>query len=288
MSIILSLSKGYGGLWAAGPDGLYEVTDQANGGQLQQTPQPQENLYCCCAIHDRVLVGGLPHGVAYSLQQGENWQAGWMDEVRAPVVTLAADPRVEHSGVILAGTDGGGVLRTINRGGHWYARNFGLRSYNVLALAWAPPAPADAWPQWQTVFACTEEGVYHSPNAGRGWKRSECAEAVYQCVALAQDFHSTGIVLAGSEGNGLFRSTDGGLTFTHVSGSPEQVNALAAIPGGWLLSDAEQLWQSADGIAWQPFLNQGALVLLSSDGETWMGTDEGVNRVNLTPEAAAV
>jgi hypothetical protein len=95
-------------------------------------------------------------------------------------------------------------------------------------------------------------------------------------------------VLAGTEGNGLFRSNDGGHSFTHVPDSPEQVNALAATPGGWLLSDADHLWHSRDGLAWQPFLERGALVLLSSDGETWMGTDEGVMRVNVTPEAAAV
>lgn len=284
MSIILSLSKGYGHLWAAGPDGLYQVTESG----LQQVPQPQENLYCCAAIHDRILVGGLPHGVAYSLQEGENWQAGWMDETHAPVVTIAPDPRVEHTGVILAATDGGGILRTINRGGHWYTRNFGLRSYNVLALHWAPVAPSTAWPQWQMVFACTEEGVYHSPNGGRGWKRSDVPDAVYQCVATREDYHQTGIVLAGTEADGLFRSTDGGHSFTPVEGAPSQVNALVATATGWLLSDAEQLWHSTDGIAWQPVLDQGALVLLSSGGEIWMGTDEGVAPVDVTPEAATV
>ena len=284
MSIILSLSKGYGALWAAGPDGLYQVDE----GGLQQVPQPQENLYCCAAIHDRILVGGLPHGVAYSMQQGDNWQAGWMDETSAPVVSIAPDPRVEHTGVILAATDGGGVLRTINRGGHWYRRNYGLRSYNVLALQWAPTAPADAWPQWQMVFACTEEGIYHSPNGGRGWKRSDAPEAVYQCVAVNQDYHSNHVVLAGTEADGLFRSTDGGHSFSQVEGSPSQVNALISVPGGWLLSDAEKLWHSADGMTWQPLQDQGALVLLSSGGKTWIGTDEGVSQVNVTPEAAAV
>jgi ligand-binding sensor domain-containing protein len=284
MSIILSLSKGYGALWAAGPDGLFQVND----GQLQQVAQPQENLYCCAAIHDRILVGGLPHGVAYSLQTGENWQAGWMDETDAPVVTIAPDPRVEHTGVILAGTDGGGILRTINRGGHWYRRNFGLRSYNVLALAWAPPAPSTAWPQWQMVFACTEEGVYHSPNGGRGWKRSETPDAVYQCIALNQEYHHNNIVLAGTESNGLFRSTDGGHTFSPVPDAPTQVNALSAVAGGWLLSDAEQVWHSVDGLKWEPLVNQGALVLLSSEGQAWMGTDEGVQRVNVAQEAATL
>ncbi len=277
MSIILSLSYAADTLWAAGPEGLYTLRD----GSLHPVPQPQENLYCCCAIHDRVLVGGLPHGVAFSLQQGENWQAGWMDNVEAPVVTLAADPMVEHTGVILAGTDGGGVLRTANRGNHWTARNFGLRSFNVLALAWAPVAPADAWPRWQTVFACTEEGVYHSPNGGRGWKRMDCPEAVYQTLAVALDYHTSGVVLAGTESSGLLRSSDGGHTFTPVPDAPSQINALVATPGGWFLSDESQVWQSADGEQWQPLSSgRAALTLLTAGGAVWAGHEDGVDRVD--------
>jgi hypothetical protein len=288
MSIILSLSQANQqaagaprDIWAAGPDGLYKLVD----GRLEQVPQPQQNLYCCCAIHDRILVGGLPHGVAFSLQQGENWQAGWIDIVEAPVVTLAADPQVELTGVILAGTDGGGILRTANRGSHWYARNFGLRSFNVLALAWAPPAPPTVWPQWQTVFACTEEGIYHSPNAGRGWKRSDCPEAVYQTLAVGSDFHESGVVLAGAESAGLFRSTDGGHSFARVAQAPGQINALAAIPTGWLLSDENQIWQSPDGLNWQPVAqSQAALVLLAAHDAVWAGHESGVVRVDASPE----
>jgi hypothetical protein len=285
MSIILSLANGHGGLWAAGPDGLYRVTEEG----LTQTPQPQQNLYCCCAIHDRVLVGGLPHGVAFSMQAGENWQAGWMDDVDAPVVTLAPDPQVELTGVILAGTDGGGILRTVNRGNHWYTRNFGLRSFNVLALAWAPPPPADLWPRWLMAYACTEEGIYHSPNGGRGWKRSECPDAVYQCVAVSPQFHADHTVLAGTEANGLWRSTDGGHTFAQVEGAPAQVNALIVTSaGGWVLSDAEHVWHSPDGVAWQPLNERGALALLSDRQTLWMGTDEGVTSLELTAEVAVV
>jgi hypothetical protein len=46
------------------------------------------------------------------------------------------------------------------------------------------------------------------------------------------------------------------------------------------------VWQSADAISWKPLVSQGALVLLSSDGDVWMGTDEGVRRLDATPEAA--
>jgi hypothetical protein len=188
--------------------------------------------------------------------------------------------------VILAGTDGGGILRTINRGHHWYTRNFGLRSFNVLAVAWAPPAPPDVWPQWLMAYACTEEGIYHSPNGGRGWKRSESPEAVYQCVAVSPHFHQDRVVLAGTEGSGLWRSTDGGHTFARVDAAPDQVNALVATPTGWVLSDAEQVWQSQDGTNWTPVHSQGALALLSHGQEVWMGTDEGVEALSVTPEAA--
>lgn len=283
MSIILSLSANEDGLWAAGPDGLFHVEED---GDLTQLPQPQQNLYCCCAIHDRVLVGGLPYGAALSTTPGEDWRAGWLDTVDSPVVMFAADPEVVHSGVILAATDGGGILRTINRGDHWYSRNFGLRSYSVLALTWAPVAPQGVWPRWQTVFACTEEGVYHSPNAGRGWKRSECDDAVYQCIAVGQDFHTTQTVLAGTEANGLYRSTDGGHTFTQVPEAPSQVNALTATADGWLLSDAEHTYHSTDGQQWTETSLSPALVFLHRDGQTWAGTEEGVTAVAPQAEPA--
>lgn len=281
MTIILSVSQSNGSVWAAGPEGLYRYID----GALQAVPQPQENLYCCCAIHDRVLVGGLPHGVAFSLKQGEEWQAGWMDNVEAPVVTLAADPRVETTGVILAGTDGGGLLRTSNRGNHWFSSNFGLRSFTVLAVTWAPPAPASVWPRWEVAFAGTEEGVYHSPNGGRGWKRAVCPEAVFQVIAVDPDFHRTGVVLAGTEGEGLYRSVDGGHSFTAVPDAPTQINALVAtrlrgLPG-WLLSDESGLWSSPDGLTWTatPSLEGSrspALALLPSQAGVLAGLESGL------------
>jgi hypothetical protein len=333
MSIVLSFGEYQGRVWAAGPEGFFELgrvpsgrdaSDSTSAPISEPTPlkmepvlQPMQNLYCCAAIHDRLLVGGLPHGVAYllgtvatgdlsgqaSTQSGEEqapsgrgWQAGWMDNVDAPVLSLAPDPMVINSGVILAGTDSGGILRTINRGGHWYTRNFGLRTFTILALQWAPPAPAGEWPIWQMVFAATEEGVYHSPNGGRGWKRSETPEAVYQSLAVAPDYHASGLVLAGTEGDGLFRSVDGGHTFTPVPDAPKQINALTAVRrldiaqgqsgagalGAWFLSDENQVWQSPDGLSWTPVPgSQAALVLHPRKDHVLAGHEAGVTALPL-------
>lgn len=274
MNIILSLSKNDSSMWAAGPEGLFRVEGEA----LSVVPQPEVNLYCCCAIHDRVLVGGLPHGVAYSLsREGDDWQAGWMDNVEASVVVFASDPQVEATGVILAGTDGGGILRTVNRGQHWFTRNFGLETFTVLAVEWAPPAPSSVWPRWQYVFAGTEEGVYHSPNGGRGWRRSACDEAVYQVLAVSPNFHEDGAVLAGTEGSGLYRSTDRGHTFSFVEDAPQQVNALAAAGTGWFLSDDSGVWASRDGLSWEVVPNSSpALVIAASAQGVLAGGENGL------------
>lgn len=289
MSTILSLTQLHNDLWGAGPEGLFLIDAD---GAIKPAPQPEHELYCCGAADDRLLVGGLPHGVAYTFagnaRSGEGWQAAWMDGVTAPVLCFAADPRIEETGVVLAGTAGGGVLRSANRGQGWATVNFGLLDFTVLTLVWAPVAPSEAWPQWEVVFAGTEEGVYRSPSGGRGWKRCDGIAGVVQTLAVAADFHETnreahsnaGVVLAGTEGDGLWRAEDGGRCFARVGDAPQQVDALAALDDGWLLSDGEQLWRSADGLAWSPLPEQApALVFLATPGGVYAGGAEGVQKI---------
>jgi len=286
MPIVLSLSRTTEEqtLWAAGPEGLFVVNEQngngaENGANLQPVPQPQQELYCCGAADDRILVGGMPHGVAFSLD-AENWQASWMDGVEAPVLCIVADPQVRESGVMLAGSAGGGILRTRNRGSSWWVCNFGLHDYTILALAWAPVAPPDVWPRHEVVFAGTEEGIYRSPNGGLGWKRAEGMDAVCQVLAISPNFHSDGLVLAGTEESGLFRSDDGGYSFAAVPGAPRRVDALVATDEGWLLSDDGGLWTSADGLSWERVPDTRAtLVLYNTPEGLWSGGEFGVERL---------
>lgn len=283
MSIILSLSEHEGSIWAAGPYGLFAVGEE----ELTPTPQPQERLTAACSLGDRIFTGGAPFGVAYLLDSAEQWQAAWQEGAESAVLTFASSPDYDDSGVILAGSEGDGVLRTRDRGLRWMPSNFGLRNLTVLTLAWAPPMEEDAWPRWQVVFAGTEEGIYRSPNAGLGWKRSSSADAAYQTVAVAPDVHCSGQVLAGTEEGGLWRSTDGGRSFAAVNGAPEQVNSLVALANGggnsikWLLSDDTQLWSSHDGAAWTPVAGSTpALCMLEVDGSVYVGGENGVTVVD--------
>lgn len=272
MPIVLSLAYSNDTLYAAGPEGLFQL----EGSELVPIPQPQSELACCAAVNGRLLVGGLPHGVAFTLAN-QSWQAGWMDGVAESVYCIAPDPRVDLNGVLLAGAAGGGILRTHNRGVTWSVCNFGLQEFNVLTLAWAPPAPEQQWPRWEMVFAGTEHGVYRSPNGGRGWKRGEGIEGVVQSVAVATDFHESGVVLAATESNGLWRSTDLGRTFARVENAPSQVNVVIATEQGWFLSDATGIWRSSNGTDWQKVAElPPALSLLVAGGHVWGGGESGV------------
>lgn len=284
MAIILSISEANDVQWAAGPHGLFQVGD----GELIPVLQPMERLACTLALPQRLLVGGGPYGVAYTADQGQNWQAAWMSGCQSAVLVLAADPDVEHSAVVLAGTEGEGVLRTTDRGGYWAPCNFGLRNYTILSLAWAPIAPQGQWSRREIVFAATEEGIYRSPNGGRGWRRAECPDLVYQILAVSPNFHNDGVVMAGSEMDGLWRSTDGGRSFARVASAPEQINALCAWEGGWLLSAAEELWHSSTGVDWRPVAGSApVLVLRPGDGVILTGDEEGLtalDQVHFAPQ----
>lgn len=271
MPIILSLSAESSELWAAGPEGLFAVHDT----NLVAVSQPQSALACCLLCEGRLLAGGAPHGVAYSLDRGATWQAAWMDGVTSQVTALAADPRVAETGVLLAATDGEGMLRSQNRGQSWSVCNFGLHSYSILTLAWAPAATS--WPAWEIVFAGSDEGCYRSPNGGRGWKRCNGISGVVQALAVAADFGATGVVLAGAEDTGVWRSTDGGQTFESVGGAPQSVNAMATGGGKWWASDAAGIWSSPDGVLWSLLEDSvPAFALLANGDQLIAGTISGV------------
>jgi hypothetical protein len=58
------------------------------------------------------------------------------------------------------------------------------------------------------------------------------------------------------------------------------VDALVATEHGWLLSDAEGIWRSGDGLAWHKIEgSRPALVLFNTPTGVWAGGEHGVELV---------
>lgn len=276
MPIILSLENSGKNWLAAGPEGLYHYADDT----FTPISQPQEQLLCALQLEDTTLVGGAPLGIALSPDSGDTWHPARIKHDNAQVVDIAADPEWSASGIILAATVGQGVFRSEDRGWRWVSCNFGLHTYTILCLTWTKPLPEAAFPRWQIVFAGGDDGIYRSPNGGLGWKRCEGEPQSTQIIVPDSDFHRTGIVLAGTESDGLWRSDDGGYTFGKVVESPDCINALLQTQHGWLLSDDEKLYQSTDGITWQPIPHsQSALILREHDEIILAGDAEGIRQI---------
>jgi photosystem II stability/assembly factor-like uncharacterized protein len=141
------------------------------------------------------------------------------------VTALALDPH--NPGTVYAGTDGDGVFRSTDGGGSWGTVNAGLGSLYVSALIIDPNTPS-------TLYAGTTPrplsggggGVFQSTNSGASWSAVNTGLIGTGVHALAIDpdtprtLYSAPfgwIPFAGWRGRGVFKSTDGGSSWTEVN-----------------------------------------------------------------------
>jgi hypothetical protein len=112
---------------------------------------------------------------------------------------------------LFAGTQGGGIFKTINGGGSWAPANTGLTATFVDALAINPMTPA-------TVYAGTNGGgVFVSTNGGDSWTAVNIGLTSPNVTALAIDPATPAILYAGTNGGGVFKSINGGDSWTAVN-----------------------------------------------------------------------
>jgi hypothetical protein len=167
-----------------------------------------------------------------------------------PVFALAADPADGHR--LLAGTSGGVLLRSADRGATWIAVRSGL-GRGVAALAFVPGRPGVA------LAGTRGAGVWLSADDGLTWQRQPGTEArTVRAFAFAGD-----AVLAGAD-QGVLVSRAGG-PWTPAGLTQVRVSALAAWEGTvaaggdaaqgsdplplYVSGDAGRTWAPAPGVA---------------------------------------
>lgn len=221
---------------------------------LGPTPVPEALVVSSSFERDRTVLLGTGVGLFRSRDGGTRWHPV---VVGSRVQCMAATPDFTDAGIVLAGTESDGILRSENGGSEWGGASAGLLDLNVTALALSPDFAAD-----RTALAGTASGLYRSRNGGRAWRLVELgpeAPAI-QALAISPTFEDDGFALAGTEADGLFRSDDGGQTWGPVPSFPEPcVTTLAFGPtsdgsrlvvagtaaGVALSRDGGQSWQVA-------------------------------------------
>src|SRR6201996_6313648 len=175
--------------------------------------------------------------------------------------------------------DLGGIWRSDNGGRSWH--NLGLKdSRHIARIVIHPRDPDIAWvaAEGHLFGPNTERGVYKSIDGGKTWRRTlfvndqtACSDVIMEpgnpTVLYAGMWHvkrTPYSMESGGEGSGLYKSTDGGETWTNLS-------AHKGWPKGiWGVVNVAVSASNPDKVFAMVENAQGGLFVSSDRGDTWI------------------
>ena len=227
-----------GQLWVASPAGLF----RGDGKRWQAVRRgvPFWRVNTVCVNGRNIWAAGMPGGIIRSINGGQSWSDCWIEQTEAPILAIAASPEFATDRVLLATTDGDGILRSTDGGRHWELSNFGLREFAILDVIMAPKIG-----RYDHAFAISESSFYQSPNGGRAWQQIDLGSIEPVAMAISPNFVEDRTIWLGTQEGALFKSADAGQNFTLVTDKFEAINTLSFSSDGTLLigtmSDVETL-----------------------------------------------
>ena len=197
------------GVYVSGDDGRSWHGDNA-GDRLLRGAQVLSVLVS--PANGRLVYAALGDGhVGRSDDGGAHWRLS-LPPIRSVLTALALDEG--RPSTLLAGTNGEGLLLSIDAGASWSApaANIPLAA-GVYAFATSPTNP-------DVIYAATGFGVYQSVNGGATWQhesRGISDDLLMRSIAV--DPLNSAHVVAGGGGSGtIYRSLDGGSSWIHPAG----------------------------------------------------------------------
>ena len=243
-----------GRVYASACSGIYSSTD---GGAKWQRAKgiPPDNRRTYIITQDREYPNLLYAGTTAGLWKSADSGLTWKKLHDAQVNSLAVDP---YDGrVMYIATDGGGVLKSVDAGRSWVARNHGLVNRAISSALFAP-AGLYATTMYEGLYG----GVFLLPKGKPDWtlianQPKLKGENIRQLRASANR-------LIGNTFSGRISSADGGKTWVVIPGKPNEANLpsingapafdLATLPPPHrvqLASHRDGLFRSADaGKTW--------------------------------------
>lgn len=263
-----SLSKGYVNTFAysnnylfAGltENGVILSTDYGSNWQSAVNGLTENNVRAL-AFSGTELYAGTFAGVFLTTDYGSSWNnTGMM--MNTNVHTIAIDGNTIYAGV----HGGGGIFQSRDKGKTWINVDNGLTNYYVNKLLI----------KGMDIFAGTQNGIFVSKNEGTSWSLS--LENVNTTSLAYFDTY----ILAGTEGTGLYYSSDNGITWYQSSLNQFFINEIVVADSYILVATSGGVYLSSDYCkSWAPFntglTNRNVKSLIVSDSYLFAGTYDGV------------
>jgi len=228
---------------------------------------------------EKVFVAALGHaygpnperGVFYSKDGGKKWKRVLFHDENTGVIDLAFEPgnpktiyaallqtrRPPWSIYAPSKGPGSGLYRSKDGGDHWeQITGHGLPSEGLgrMGIAFAPSNPRRIY----LIIDAKDGGLYRSDDSGETWKRVSDDRRIwgrgwYFCEVSVDPKDADTVYMPNT---GLYRSRDGGKTFTVLKGEP----------GG---DDYHQLWIDPDEPHRMILSSDQGVVVTRNGGETW-------------------
>ncbi len=217
-------------------------------------------------VNDRIFVATWGSGAFFSDDNGRHWVQSNTGMTRWDLLCM-----LRSGPALLIGSAYDGVFRSIDNGQTWSLVNTGLRHLLVTSLT----------TDGNLVFAATFFGVHASTNHGQSWiGLTQFTDKVIWAVN-----YDGSLLYAATDGDGIFRSSDQGLTWTEVNDGLTSlyVYAILKADGAMYAGTDEGVFVTLDGEHWIPVRNgmeNETVLSLAHDGNTlYAGTyDHGVWR----------
>lgn len=244
---------------------------------------------------DIYYVGAASGGIFKSTDGGVHWEPIFdsQDVSSVGAIAIAAsDPNI-----VWAGTGepyirshisiGDGIYKSTDAGKTW--THMGLENTGRIANVIIDPRNPDI------VLACSlgtsygpqpERGVYRTTDGGKTWDKTLFVDENTGCSDLAMDPNNSHILFAGmwqleihtwgrssgGPGSGLYKSTDGGVTWRHLTGHGLPDSPLGRIAVRVAQGDSNRVYaliETGDGVPWdgKP----------TARGQLWRSEDGGEN-----------
>ncbi len=162
---------------------------------------------------------------------------------------------VANRDTLLIGTDSYGIYRSTNNGDNWNQVNKGLKSLNVERLK------IDG----NNILAGTSDGVYISTDYGDNWiaKNKGIENKEIYCLETNGNY-----IYAGTNGNGFFKSSDYGETWSNIS------NGLPKASYGLTIVQNDNILFATVG---NFIAILGGVYISLDNGNNWIQRNEGIS-----------
>jgi len=265
----------------------YKSLDEGdNWTQLPDVPPSQANVVKDPA--GTYFAGTLFNGVWKTTDSGATWSEANAGLNAADVSALAP-----AGATLYAGTQGG-VSKSTDGGASWTTVISGLRDSSNFAERVHSVAvdPTNA----STIYAGTDDGVFKSTDGASTWKKAATGASLVAVSTLAIDPSTPARLFAianASSGPAVYRTQDGGATWTNVGSFPSEATALAVDPRApsrvfttanaafQRSTDGGATWTAATndhffGFGWSfAFPPTGTSVYAATDHGVYLSTDAG-------------